>query len=154
MVDGVQYVTVLSGWRMSGPSGAGHVWEYPAQKRRALTFRLDGNATLPPADQTPLPFVDRADFKLDADRMQRGAAVYAQRCGLCHGPNLHAGGSAPDLRKSGIALSLEGLTTVLHEGVLVTNGMPRYPELGHDEIEGIWHYIRQHARLAIAQQRE
>jgi len=154
MVDGVQYVTVLSGWRMSGPSGAGHVWEYSAQKRRVLTFRLDGNATLPPGNRTPLPFADRNDFRVDDDKMQQGATVYAQRCGLCHGPNLHAGGSAPDLRKSGIALSIEGLTTVLHEGALVTNGMPRYSELRHDEIEGIWHYIRQHARMSIAQQHE
>ncbi|HRQ66088.1 MAG TPA: PQQ-dependent dehydrogenase, methanol/ethanol family, partial [Xanthomonadaceae bacterium] len=49
-VDGVQYVTVLSGWRTSGPSGAAHDWDYYAQRRRALTFRLDGAATLPPAD--------------------------------------------------------------------------------------------------------
>jgi len=153
MVDGVQYITVLSGWRMSGPSGAAHVWEYPLQRRRALTFRLDADGTLPPTDRTPLPFLDVENVNLDTHKIQQGATLYAQRCGLCHGPGLNAGGSAPDLRKSAIASNMEGLRAVLHDGILITNGMPRYSELQHDEIISIWHYIRHEARAALTYQR-
>ncbi|WP_202842593.1 PQQ-dependent dehydrogenase, methanol/ethanol family [Luteimonas saliphila] len=151
-VDGVQYVTVLSGWRLSGPSGASHDWDYYAQKRRVLTFKLDGGASLPPADRTPLPFLDLEDLAIDDRKAALGAQIYAQRCTICHGPNLRSGGAAPDLRKAGMPLAVETLRAVLHDGVLVGNGMPRYAELGQDEIEGLHHYVRQQARMAIAQQ--
>ncbi len=151
-VDGVQYITVLSGWRLSGPSGAAHDWDYHAQKRRVLTFALDRKAQLPHVLRTPLPFLDREDFIVDANKARLGAEIYARRCVVCHGPALRSGGAAPDLRKAGIPLAYETLSAVLREGLLVGSGMPRYAELRADEVESLQHYIRQQARLAIERQ--
>jgi quinohemoprotein ethanol dehydrogenase len=41
---------------------------------------------------------------------------------------------------------------VLHDGDMVAGGMPDYPELSDDEIEGLRHYFREGARKAMAQQ--
>jgi quinohemoprotein ethanol dehydrogenase len=147
---GRQYVSIITGWRMGGTSGPGLDWDYRVQRRRVLTFALDATAQLPPLDRTPAPFVDDAAFRVDARRAALGASVFGQRCYLCHGPALASGGTAPDLRRSPIPSDLASLTAVLHDGVLVQNGMPLYAELSPQEIEGLQHYIRQQAREAIA----
>ncbi len=148
-VKGRQYVTVLSGWRSSGPSGAAHDWDYHNQKRRVLTFALDGKASLPPFDRTPLPFVDDAAFVIDPAKAAAGAELYAQRCIICHGPAVKSGGAAPDLRKSPMPLDIDSLTAVLHDGALVPNGMPQFPEFTPAQIGTLQHYIRQQARAAL-----
>lgn len=151
---GRQYVTVVTGWRMGAPSGPGLEWDYRVQRRRVLTFALDGQATLPPLDRTPPPLVDDAAFRIDARRAQVGASVYGLRCYLCHGGGLNSGGTAPDLRRSPIPLDSASMNAVLNEGVLRSNGMPQFAELSPAEIEGLQHYVRQQARAAIAAERQ
>jgi quinohemoprotein ethanol dehydrogenase len=150
---GRQYVTVITGWRMGAPSGPGLEWDYRVQRRRVLTFALDETGALPPLDRTPPPFVDEEAFRIDARRAAVGASVYGLRCYLCHGSAAVSGGTAPDLRRSPIPLDLANLNAVVHDGALVQNGMPAFPELSAAEIEGLQHYIRQQARTAIAQER-
>lgn len=148
-VDGVQYVTVLSGWRGATAGGPGLAWDYPLQKRRVLTFKLGGTAALPPAERQSLPFLDDPDFVVNAAAADRGGAIYAKRCAICHGAALNAGGTAPDLRKAGAPLSYEGLWAVLHDGALVSNGMPRFAELPSQEIRDLQSYIRAESRTAL-----
>ncbi len=76
MAGGRQYVTVLTGWRMTGTSGPGLDWDYRTQHRRVLTFAIGGTAAVAAADRTPPPFVDDASFRIDAARAQQGAAMY------------------------------------------------------------------------------
>ncbi len=153
MAGGRQYVTVLSGWRMTGTSGPGLDWDYRTQHRRVLTFAIGGTAQLPADDITPAPFADDASFRIDTARAQQGAAIFGRRCALCHGGSLVAGGAAPDLRRSTIPLDSASLTAVLHEGVLRQSGMPQFAELTADEIVSLQHYIRQQTRVAIAAER-
>lgn len=153
MAGGRQYITVLSGWRMTGTSGAGLDWDYRTQHRRVLTFAIGGTAQLPADDITPAPFADEASFRIDTARAQQGAAIFGRRCALCHGGSLVAGGAAPDLRRSFIPLDNASLTAVLHEGVLRQNGMPQFAELTAEEIVSLQHYIRQQTRVAIAAER-
>jgi quinohemoprotein ethanol dehydrogenase len=143
-----QYLTVISGWRMSTAPKAGLEWDYVTQRRRVLTFALDAHATLPAADRSARPFVEDATFVVDESKAARGAAIYGTRCAVCHGGGLRAGGSAPDLRKAAAPLSADAFYAVLHDGLLVHNGMPRFEELETAEIEGLQHYIRQQARHA------
>lgn len=150
---GRQFVTIITGWRMGAPSGPGLDWDYRVQRRRVLTFALDATGALPPLDRTPAPFVDDAAFRVDARRAAVGASVFGLRCYLCHGVAGVSGGTAPDLRRSQIPLDLNSLSAVLHDGVLVQNGMPQFAELSPQEIEGVQHYIRQQARAAIAEER-
>jgi mono/diheme cytochrome c family protein len=77
----------------------------------------------------------------DAAQVEKGAAVYAQRCEGCHGQGLRntSGGWSFDLRK---------LKPDDHERFVesVTSGRDNMPSwygiLGDDEIEPIWSYIR------------
>ena len=150
LAGGRQYVTVLTGWRLSTSPGPGLEWDYVQQKRRVLTFALDAAATLPPADRSPRPFLDDPAFVVDPAQADLGATVFASRCSICHGAELRAGGAAPELRKSGVPLAVAGLYAVLHDGALVHNGMPRFAELSAAEIAGLQHYIRRQARAALA----
>ncbi len=148
-VDGRQYVTVLSGWRYGTAGGPGLGWDYALQKRRVLTFALDGTARLPAKDDTPLPFQDDPAFVVDEGAAGRGADQFAKRCAICHGAGLNAGGTAPDLRKAAAPMSAEGFSAVLHDGALVENGMPRFQELTPAEIAELRAYIRREARAAL-----
>ena len=150
-VDGKQYVTVLAGWR--GPGGTRPVeWDYYTQPRRVLTFTLDGAAKLPVEKRPVQPFADDPAFVVDTAKAALGKEVFATRCFLCHGSNVVSGGTAPDLRRAAIPLSLDALKAVLHDGLLMPRGMPQYQELPMSEIEGLQHYIRQRARESIAAQ--
>jgi quinohemoprotein ethanol dehydrogenase len=70
-------------------------------------------------------------------------------CFYCHGSNLHSVGVAPDLRESSIPLAIAGFRTVLKDGVLMKNGMPRFDKLSDDEIQQLYLYIRRGAREAL-----
>jgi len=153
LVDGKQYVTVLAGWRGLGTGvGLDPEWDYRTQQRRVLTFVLDGTGTLPPR-AAPTPFVDDSAFVVDEAKATQGLPVYEARCFMCHGSGVNAGGMGPDLRKSQVMLSLAAMKSVMHEGSLLPRGMPLFTDLSPDEIEAIQHYVRKHARAAIAAQK-
>ncbi|HEY8538615.1 MAG TPA: cytochrome c, partial [Steroidobacteraceae bacterium] len=79
--------------------------------------------------------------------------VFHRNCHVCHGPNLIAGGAAPDLRRGAMALRKESLPEVLQRGSLVRRGMPQFEEMPDEEVEGLLHYIRREARAALAAER-
>jgi len=150
MAGGKQYVTVLAGWRASGPNGDGQVWDYRTQQRRVLTFVLDGTAQLPPAQHVDVPILDDATLRIDPAKVARGQAIYTDHCPICHGAATNAGGAAPDLRRAGAPMSVATLTDVLKNGALRQQGMPQFEEFTPEDIEAIHQYIRQQARLALA----
>jgi len=147
-VDGTQYVTVISSWRLSTSGGPGLEWDYRRQKRRVLTFTLNGKTKLPHTADTPSPILDDPAFVVNADAAMDGADLYSQRCAICHGAGLNAGGAAPDLRKAGSPMSIVGLSAVVRDGLLVTNGMPKFAELSDSQLTALQHYIRREARSA------
>jgi quinohemoprotein ethanol dehydrogenase len=147
MLDGKQYVTVITGYRnftLNKPA-----WDYRLQKRRVLTFALDGKTKLPEADNTELPVIDDPAFKIDPEKAKAGGALLNERCFVCHGYGAVAGGAAPDLRKSEIPLSLEAFTDVVRDGALMPNGMPQFEEFTPAQLENMQHYIRQRARQTM-----
>jgi len=151
LARGKQYVTVITGFRaVGGFNDASRTWDYNTQRRRVLTFTLDGTAKLPPAAPPYKPqFALDEGFQVDPQKAALGAAVVAGHCAICHGGALEAGGTAPDLRTSSVPVSTEALRAVLN-GALVADGMPRFEELTSEEIEGIRHYVRQRARDSAA----
>lgn len=152
-VDGVQYVTVIAGWRgMGNPSGLDIEWEYRLQPRRVLTFALNGDAELPAAGPRSSPFLDDPQFVVDDEKALLGRTLTFTHCGLCHGFGLRSGGAAPDLRKSALPLNLDGLKSVLQDGALLPRGMPQFSEFTDEQVEAIQHYIRQQARAQLQQQ--
>lgn len=151
-VRDTQYVSVLVGYGGSAAIwGMNAGWKFHAQPRRLLTFALDGKAALPP---TPGPdmsvkALDDRSLRIDAADVDAGHALY-MRCAFCHGLNLQSTGSpGPDLRESAIALQPQELLSLLHDGTLLAQGMPRFDTLTEKEVTQIYAYIRAEAREAI-----
>ncbi|WP_238995519.1 PQQ-dependent dehydrogenase, methanol/ethanol family [Sphingomonas solaris] len=141
---GRQYVTVITGFRSSFANTPN--WDYREQKRRVLTFVLDGKAALPPVEPVDQPILDDPAFVIDAAKAKVGAGIYGQSCVICHGAGMIAGGAAPDLRKAPTPMDADAFYQVVHEGALMERGMGRFDNLTTAELEGLRHFIRQRAR--------
>ncbi|RVT95187.1 PQQ-dependent dehydrogenase, methanol/ethanol family [Sphingomonas crocodyli] len=149
LVDGKQYVTVMASWRGTGPTGRKPDFDYYTTKRRVITFALDGTGKLPPA--APLtPIADDLAFVVDPKLADAGKGLFAAHCASCHGPTTLSGGAAPDLKRAGAPLNYDAFASVLHDGLLVPRGMPRFEEFTPAQIASLQHYIRQQARVALA----
>lgn len=151
-----QYVAVLAGWggSLPGAFGAGvaqYGWSYGAQPRRLLVFALDTHRQLrmvPPS--APAVPVDDPKLAIDRGAAKSGDPLFNSNCQLCHGFGAIAGGVAPDLRASTLALSPDAFRAVVKEGLLERRGMPRFEELGDAELRSLYWYIRQRARADLA----
>jgi quinohemoprotein ethanol dehydrogenase len=98
-VDGVQYISIVSGWggpQVLGnrPPGHGNVGA-----GKLLTFRLGGTQALPPYQRVVKP-VPMPTFKLASTppEVEQGRVLFANFCSRCHGGDVVSGGSVPDLR--------------------------------------------------------
>lgn len=154
-VNGKQYVSVLVGYGGSASVLSEFMdvgWRYGVQPRRILTFGLGGKAKLaptPPPDMS-VHAVDDPSIQIDEADITPGRMLFAARCAACHGMNLNsAGGPAPDLRESGIALHPESLWAALYEGTLLPRGMPRFQQLTQEQVRQIHAYIRAGAREVL-----
>jgi quinohemoprotein ethanol dehydrogenase len=152
---GKQYVAVLAGYggstaALSDIMNVG--WKYKGP-RRLLTFALDGKGQLPPSELPTLKInaQDNAEV-LDPRQIAMGRAIFLA-CAACHGRNaVGAGGPAPDLRESSVALSPDAFWAVVHDGTAISRGMPGFAAFDKPQIEGIRQYIRASARAAMAKQ--
>ena len=149
-VNGKQYVSVLAGWAggmmVLGSLSAQHGWVGREHPRRLLTFVLDGTAQLPPSAPPSIPKpIDDTAFVVDPAKAKKGMELYLN-CTICHGSGVVASGYAPDLRASQIPLSAGAFKSVVHDGALVSRGMPIFNELSDDDLDALRHYIRQRAR--------
>jgi quinohemoprotein ethanol dehydrogenase len=148
-----QYVTVLSGNDTSGSAFAllyrQYGIDYRTQKRRILTFMLDGTASLPATAQ-PAKFVPArdVDFRADDASYERGKTTYNLHCAVCHGIAVVAGGHAPDLRASSVPSARDAFDSVVRRGALVSHGMPRFEEFSDDKLEDLRQFIRAEAHAA------
>jgi quinohemoprotein ethanol dehydrogenase len=148
-VAGKQYVTVLSGLSATfgtfGPQLSKYHIDPRSQARRVLTFALGGTATLG-ASPTPAPFPDDPEFNPDQERAKAGAAIYSQRCLICHGSELIGAGHAPDLRRSAVPLSAGAFNAVVHQCALVSKGMPCFDDFTEQQLRDLRQYIRTYRR--------
>jgi quinohemoprotein ethanol dehydrogenase len=144
-VDGVQYVTVLTGMGTSaaafGPLLPASI-DYRTEAKRVLTFALQGRATLPAAKHGVSAPVEDADFIAPAEENMAGLLTYARRCAICHGVDLIAAGQAPDLRSSTVILADQPFAAVVRDGLLQSRGMPRFEELTDQALKDLRDYIR------------
>ena len=150
-VGGRQYVTVITGFggiaAALGPQVAQFGWDYRTQRRRVLTFALDGNSSLPAAAAAaPVSKVDDPAFVIDDGLVDKGNVVYAEHCFMCHGVAVVAAGAAPDLRRSAIPLDAAVFESVVRGGALKSKGMPQFQELQDEDLNGLRNFIRYQAR--------
>jgi quinohemoprotein ethanol dehydrogenase len=145
-----QFVTVMVGMGTSAgvdPSGIGALQiDSRQQAKRALTFRLNGDAHLPAPTGTAAPkaFED-PDYHDEPAIAATGAQLFGDNCLYCHGPVAIAAGTAPDLRTSPLVTSPQRFAAIVEQGTLVRNGMPRFEELSDRDLEAIRQYLRSRA---------
>ena len=159
LAGGKQYVSIAVGFggapSLYGPAVSRYGWDYRTQKRRILTFMLDGKAALPPKPPKPAEqIVDDESQPIDPKQRARGRKVFSFNCLTCHGPGAISGGGAPDLRMSPVPTSAEAFSSVVHDGALRPNGMPQFDELPPEDVEAVRTYIRGEARRAMDKLRE
>ena len=150
-VDGVQYISLLTGWGGVGAAtpgfmGAQHGWAYGAHMRRLVTFALNEKKELPPS-KGPIyakPIIAE-DFLVDEALASQGSKLYTEECMMCHGPGAGAAGNAPDLRASPIMLSADAMHSVVVKGSLRSNGMPNFAKYQENDLIALQHYVRRQA---------
>lgn len=151
LVDGEQYIAVLSGPPSGSPSAtlpmqAKFGWRYRDHPRRLLVFRLGGKGMLPPTAKPGQeePLHDES-FAVDEVRANAGSIAYVNYCMGCHGVGAVASGGAPDLRASPVVLDSSTFDLIVRQGALEGNGMPGVDFLSDEEVLDLRHYIRRQA---------
>jgi quinohemoprotein ethanol dehydrogenase len=152
-VKGRQYVTVITGaggsLTLKGDEFRDYAAGYREQARRVLTFAIGGKAALPDAAPYRFEPIADPDYVANPAAEQRGFAIYAQTCVMCHGRDGDAsGGNAPDLRASPMILAREDFAAVVTSGALRQQGMPRFDDLSPGMVEDIRQYLRKLAAEA------
>ncbi len=145
---GKQYITVLTGMGTSGAAFGALLpvsIDYRTQARRVLTFAIGGKATIPVSKNEPLTPIADADYKPNKALEDKGLYTFAVSCAVCHGVDAIASGHAPDLRNSTVPLSDEAFASVVRDGVLVPNGMPKFGEFSDEDLAAIRQYLRARA---------
>jgi PQQ-dependent dehydrogenase (methanol/ethanol family) len=149
MIDGTQFVFVASGDNGASAQthSAGRFNSTPSTQGppRLLAFRLDGVASLSPANyptvKVPKPWRSRQPAALVA----QGAKVYdAQVCELCHGVDaIQAGRDIPDLRAS--SQETYAAMRAILEGAYQSVGMPAFRGISDADLEALQAYLTEQA---------
>ena len=155
-VDGTQRIFLPVGW--GGQSSFGpepfqkHGWKYKGQGIRLLSFSLKGDAALPPADGKRFSFrpIEVTGEPIDSSQAEVGFGIYHQAsCAACHGMGVRSTGSAgPDLRESPMVNNFAAFKAVVKDGALLPKSMPRFDDVTDDEVEALFHYVRQQTQIA------
>jgi quinohemoprotein ethanol dehydrogenase len=138
-VDGKQYVAINAGWNSAlvyGLNEGGVPFSYaPA---RLLVFALDASGVeLPPAPEAATLVAPPAT-QFAREQIDRGEALFASTCQLCHGQN--AIGGLKDLRYMTPETHAEFNTIVL-QGTRADKGMPRQDTMTEAQVEDIHAYV-------------
>jgi quinohemoprotein ethanol dehydrogenase len=143
-VDGVEYLAVNAGWG----GGLAHVQansfrDLHVSPARLLVFKLGGKATLPPlppdeAPPPPAPYIRASEAVI-----QKGGALFAQNCALCHGQL--ARGGIKDLRRMSADTHAHFGDIVLG-GARASQGMASFADvLSKDDADAIHNYLNARA---------
>lgn len=136
-VDGVQYVAVMAAW---GGGGWPYVPRYAAAYEREntgriLVFKLGGAGEVPfPAERAKLTIAPEPPAQaagVTPETIARGQQLFFSiGCALCHSNQPRA--ISPDLRRMQPGTH-EAFNQIVLEGLLVSNGMPRWDDLMTEE---------------------
>jgi quinohemoprotein ethanol dehydrogenase len=150
-IDGRQYVSVLAGWG----STAGLFGSYPSPAYKAegrlFTFVLDGTRPLEPVRGIERPALTAIDFEASEDDVTRGAAIYGERCYMCHGFGAASGGQIADLRYAS-ADTYDMLDAIVRGGAYQSLGMPRFEWFSDDDLAALRAYLLTQREALMATQ--
>ncbi|MGH9738237.1 MAG: PQQ-dependent dehydrogenase, methanol/ethanol family [Candidatus Acidiferrales bacterium] len=147
-----QYVAVAVGWGgslglLKGPIGMqNHV---PNNLPRVISFKLNGNYSLPPVPAPTKPRLNPPPDTASASQVAYGRRQYGS-CLRCHGYWGISAGDVPDLRYSPMVYDRSLLQQVVKGGLLRSGGMPMFgKELSDQQLDAIRAYIIHQANLQV-----
>ena len=106
---------------------------------RVLTYKIGGNAALPPLTSEPV-WPDPPPMTASADSVNAGRNLYNQKCIFCHGAGAVGGGVIADLRR--LDKSSHEAFDQLVRGGIPSKGMPAFGNsISNDELRAIQAYI-------------
>jgi quinohemoprotein ethanol dehydrogenase len=136
-IDGKQYISVLAGM---GGASALYASRTPANRFKAtgrvFTFALDAHAVLEPVRGIDRPALTPIESASTPEQVTRGAALYGQRCSMCHGINAVSGGSIADLRYASPA-TFDSFDRIVRQGGYSALGMPMFDWFTPDDVAAV-----------------
>lgn len=139
MVDGVQYITVVTGW--GGGYGMKNKHTNYILPGTIYTFKIGGKLALPSATPKNTQKLINPEWKVDKSKVAIGEELYYKFCATCHVVAETGGGVAPDLGYSPF-VGTETFEKVVLEGLLLQNGMPKFDtRLTKEEVRNLQHFI-------------
>jgi mono/diheme cytochrome c family protein len=153
-VGGTQYVASLAsyGTLYFLPVGFG-IANPPTEpvNGRVNVFRIGGDARLPERELVRLETPRPPALGASAGTLTRGAAVYTQFCGVCHGAGAVSGGLLPDLRRAP-SLQDAGVWRETAHGARAENGMPDFSQwVSAADAEAVRAYVAGEAAALYAE---
>ena len=151
-IDGEQYVAILAGAR-GLPDGQVQTVPTSANNSRILVYKLGAKAKLPTAavsgSTTTVAAAGPTRGGLNPpllsgtnEQVIDGQGTYNRVCSGCHGANVEADKTAPDLRMTPLLRDLKGWTDVVIGGARISNGMPSFKgTLDAHDAENVFHYV-------------
>jgi quinohemoprotein ethanol dehydrogenase len=144
-IDGEQYVAVLVGAR-GLPNDAVRTSLISANNSRILVYKLGANAQLPAKAVGPASTTSKTLnpplLTGNNEQVLDGQTAYNKFCSNCHGANVQADKTAPDLRYSTVLNSLTTWDDIVVGGSRAGNGMISFRgTLADGDAENIFHYV-------------
>jgi mono/diheme cytochrome c family protein len=107
---------------------------------RLFTFVLDGNAKLEPVHGIEKPALTVIPYTATPAELERGAALFARRCSMCHGVAAASGGAIADLRYA-LPSTYDSLDNIVRQGAYQSLGMPKFYFLTEADLAAIKSYL-------------
>ena len=125
----------------------------PPAVGKVVTFKLGGEATIPPLDTSLLVNPEpKAEAFGDEEMLQAGLVHFSRNCAVCHGMLGISSGVLPDLRWSSYTASEEAWKGVVIDGNLNDIGMVSFADvLTPEDAEAIRAYVVTQAHMKEAQ---
>ena len=149
-IGGTQYVAIAIGnggshWLAGGLSSPQRM---ALPTGRVLVFKLGGHLRYDRVDTAPGPVDPPAAVTDDPAVLTRGGQKYAVYCAGCHGFGAISGQVLPDLRRSLVMHDAAAFSSVVKDGALLGNGMPRFgAELSEEDTQAIRAFLADEARF-------
>jgi PQQ-dependent dehydrogenase (methanol/ethanol family) len=143
-VDGEQMIAVLAGNNSAGDY-------YASNHSRLLVFKLGGNATLPPVEEFTGRPLAPPPATATPEQVARGNELYSRHCNLCHGLDGLSRGTFPDLTRTPLLHTQEGLEAVVLGGILKDRGMASFAQdLKGEDVAAIRAFLIAEANKLVA----